>query len=137
MAGVLAIYGLVIAIIIAGRIEKPPNYTMLRYAIFDRHLFEGPFLQTTRALFQRIRPPRRRYDHGLLRIGRRMLYRCHRRLLYTIDGHQTSDLHERGFAYWICHGFGHVRSDQCPFDVYEMIPMFRCLNFWINQRVVV
>jgi len=29
MAGVLAIYGLVIAIIIAGRIEKPPNYTML------------------------------------------------------------------------------------------------------------
>lgn len=30
MAGVLAIYGLVIAIIIAGRIDKPPNYTLFR-----------------------------------------------------------------------------------------------------------
>lgn len=37
MAGIIAIYGLVVAVLIAGSLEKPPKYTLYKYVSFVWH----------------------------------------------------------------------------------------------------
>lgn len=106
MAGVLAIYGLVVGVIIAQRIQKPPLYSLYRYFSQIDIRLEGNrdvYLQCILSLVR----------WGLsrrLRFGIRFLYWESRRLRNPLQRFTSADVYDCCSYDWFRYGISHVRS---------------------------